>query len=254
MNVQAPNAIGSICEICGTYSRLPNAAPCGNCGASRPRWPGRGFWLAAGFCAVIGLGLVGLQLQRSTSPAPAGSRGSSTSPAPAGGRGSGTEKAPAAPAEVRPEAISGDPRPPKPPPNNPHRPAEPPRGDENVGRPDTPAAPRPKTLDPPKKADALEWANLGATEASQGRLREAEAAYRKALSLEPENWLAHYNFGLLEIRRGQREAAFAHWQRSLRSLDGSNPSLGQKVRRQLAKEPACVAVRGEERFHALVGR
>jgi tetratricopeptide (TPR) repeat protein len=47
------------------------------------------------------------------------------------------------------------------------------------------------------------WANLGAVLALAGRPEEAVDCYRNALRLDPQNWLALYNWALVLARQGE---------------------------------------------------
>lgn len=226
------SASGAVCASCGAYFRQPVPGPCRRCGAAGHRSGRLGVWLlgGAGILALVAAFLLAPGLSQALRP------GSSEVREFAGTKG--------APAIQGSEIVVSDPRPPRLSDGN-----KPPR---EVPKERAPVSPAESRNSASAKLDAIEWANLGAAEASQGRFTEAEAAYRKALDLEPENWLAHYNLGLLELRRGRNEEAFSHWERSLGSLDRRDRNLAGKVRQQLAKEPACAGLIGEERFHALV--
>lgn len=62
------------------------------------------------------------------------------------------------------------------------------------------------------------WFNLGTLLNSLGRTEEVEQAYREALALRPDFAQAHLNLGHQLERRGQVEAALAHW-RQVIALD-----------------------------------
>jgi len=231
MNTARPYSMGSVCRRCGTYSRGGIASGfCPSCEGKVSQKGNRWLRWAAPVAAIVGVTTLalGLAIHRSSLGPP------------------GEERFPdqAQKQELRPTEPT----------------AEIPRtGPKSEGgRGSAPKVPPPSSSSnrTPKqvKGDAVDWANLGATAASQGRWREAEEAYQKALHLEPDNWLAHYNLGLLEVRRGNTEIAYRHWQRALSSLDRKDSVLAKEVRRQLEKEPACAGLRQEAKFYALVTR
>jgi tetratricopeptide (TPR) repeat protein len=57
-----------------------------------------------------------------------------------------------------------------------------------------------------------------------GRFDEAEAELRRALAADPINVEAHHNLGVLAERRGDREAAVAHYREALRYRPDYAPS------------------------------
>jgi tetratricopeptide (TPR) repeat protein len=59
------------------------------------------------------------------------------------------------------------------------------------------------------------YLKLGNERLSEGRLPEAEGAFREALSRDPEDKLAHYNLGLTLLRMERREEAVESFERAL---------------------------------------
>lgn len=71
------------------------------------------------------------------------------------------------------------------------------------------------------QGDPQDWVILGVTLAALDRLAEAEAAYRRALQLNPDHALAHHNLGDILARRHQPEAALAALETARRlGIDG----------------------------------
>src|SRR5262249_36922879 len=81
-------------------------------------------------------------------------------------------------------------------------------------------------------ANAMAWADLGATESKLGNQDEARRCFGQALRLEPGNWLAHYNLGLLAARGSDRDGALKHFDQAL----GSLPASAGHRRRSLVHE------------------
>ncbi len=101
--------------------------------------------------------------------------------------------------------------------------------------------------------NAMAWANLGAMYGLLRRDAEARSCYDKALSLNPENWLAHYNLGLLAARSGDREAAFQHIERTLSTLPARANQERREVIDGLLREPDFEELRRDPRFPDLLG-
>ncbi len=100
--------------------------------------------------------------------------------------------------------------------------------------------------------DPIAWANLGAATALLGLDGEARTAYERAIALDPNCWLAHYNLGLGAARTGDREGALRHLASALGAL---GPELGRersKIVEQLLTEPAFAALRADPRFPGLL--
>ena len=63
--------------------------------------------------------------------------------------------------------------------------------------------------------------NAGLAAHTAGRTAEAEADYRKVITLDPQNKWAHYNLGLIEQNNGQASAAEADY----RAVLGVDPNF-----------------------------
>ncbi len=63
---------------------------------------------------------------------------------------------------------------------------------------------------PPRGPQGLSWVNVGVSWAMQGRFDEAEASYRRALTVEPDLFEAHLDLGNLELVLGRAAEALPH--------------------------------------------
>ncbi|RZF36725.1 hypothetical protein LSTR_LSTR005038 [Laodelphax striatellus] len=80
-------------------------------------------------------------------------------------------------------------------------------------------------INPPKS-----WGNLGSVLSSQGRMEEAEYAFRKALEFRPNMADVHYNLGILQQGKGQYNEAIVSYQMAIKfrpSLALAHLNLGQ---------------------------
>ncbi|XP_075225931.1 protein O-mannosyl-transferase TMTC2-like [Lycorma delicatula] len=80
-------------------------------------------------------------------------------------------------------------------------------------------------VNPPKS-----WGNLGSVLSSQGRMDEAEFAFKKALEYRPNMADVHYNLGILQQGKGQHEEAITSYQLAIQfrpSLALAHLNLGQ---------------------------
>lgn len=100
--------------------------------------------------------------------------------------------------------------------------------------------------------DPLAWTQLGAVNAVLGRRDEAFACYDTALSLQPRQWLAHYNLGLLAVRDGDVETGLTHLERSVASLPATAARERRALIQELLDEPALETLRGDPRFADLL--
>lgn len=101
--------------------------------------------------------------------------------------------------------------------------------------------------------NSIAWADLGAAAVLAGNPGQAQEAYRKALALDPQSWLAHYNLALLCARRGDREAAFDHLRRALAALPDTADRERRAMVRGLLEEPSLGPLRDDPRFADLLG-
>jgi len=76
------------------------------------------------------------------------------------------------------------------------------------------------------------WNNLGILQAQTGELRGACEAFRRALSITPEDPKLHYNLGDVLETMGFREEARKHWQMYLR-YDPAGPPWSDYARERL---------------------
>jgi len=99
---------------------------------------------------------------------------------------------------------------------------------------------------------ATDWANLGAAAILAGRPSEAMAAYDKALQLDPDNWLAHYNLGCYYARAGKRDDALSHVAAALRSVRiRGNVDMGS-VLKAIRTDSALADLRDDPRLQKIL--
>lgn len=97
---------------------------------------------------------------------------------------------------------------------------------------------------------------LAATEHHrEGRLREAEAAYRRVLDTDPRHPVAHNLLGLILAGRGDDASALSHFDEALRHVRADDPNLANihnnRVLALLALDRAGDAVEGASRALAI---
>jgi len=79
----------------------------------------------------------------------------------------------------------------------------------------------------PKHLDG--WINLGMTCKALGRLKDAEAAYQQALSLDPDCVEAHWNRSNLLLLQGRWDEGFADYEWRLRRAEAPKPDWPNPV-------------------------
>jgi tetratricopeptide (TPR) repeat protein len=99
---------------------------------------------------------------------------------------------------------------------------------------------------------SIAWADLGGADVLTGRLEEAGEDYRRALSLDSDSWLAHYNFGLLLARRHAKAEALDHLQRAIDLLQRDGTVDRRSVIEDLRTNPVLDELRREPRFARLL--
>jgi tetratricopeptide (TPR) repeat protein len=106
---------------------------------------------------------------------------------------------------------------------------------------------------------AQEWPDIPLVSANRayllrlmGRHSEAEAAYRRAIELEPKNVKHHYMFGLLLLEIGKNEEADAALNEALRLLppEGDWRVDNSMIARALRREVSMAEVQGPEKSPA----
>ena len=107
------------------------------------------------------------------------------------------------------------------------------------------------TVEDPQNAGA--WAALGGADMLTHREDEARQAYERALTIDPENWTAHYNFGFYFARKGEKEAALLHLDRAVFLLGRSGKVDRTAVLDDLRKNPVLNPLRRDPRFARLLG-
>jgi tetratricopeptide (TPR) repeat protein len=107
------------------------------------------------------------------------------------------------------------------------------------------------TEEDPENANA--WAALGGANVLTHREAEARAAYERALSADPESWVAHYNYGSYFARKGETEAAFLHLKQAVALLERAGDVDRAAVLDDLRDNPALDPLRRDPRFAKLLG-
>ncbi len=102
--------------------------------------------------------------------------------------------------------------------------------------------------------DALSWSELAAAEGALGRAREAHLAYEKALTHDPDLWLAHYNLALLLAREGRVDRVCEHLGRGLAALRREQSPYLSQVLKDLESNDDFNPIRKASCFRALSKR
>ena len=90
------------------------------------------------------------------------------------------------------------------------------------------------------------FTNLGMTRSFQGRHREAEEAYRRALDLSPGFAVAMLNLADAEMDLGRREVAEVLYRQALQRIEEDEPRLGLRPKDAMLKAQ-CLARLGRSR-------
>ncbi len=107
------------------------------------------------------------------------------------------------------------------------------------------------TVADPQNAGA--WAALGGVDMLTRREEEARQAYERALTVDPDSWIAHYNFGFYFARKGETEAALLHLDRAVSLLSRSGSIDRSAVLDDLRTNPVLAPLRRDPRFARLLG-
>jgi tetratricopeptide (TPR) repeat protein len=106
------------------------------------------------------------------------------------------------------------------------------------------------TEEDPENANA--WAALGGACMLTNREEDARQAYERALTIEPESWTAHYNYGCYFAQKGETESALGHLERAVSLLNRSGNVDRTAVLNDLRQNPALGALRQDPRFVRLL--
>jgi Flp pilus assembly protein TadD len=106
------------------------------------------------------------------------------------------------------------------------------------------------TEEDPENANA--WAALGGACMLSDREEEARQAYERALTIDPDSWTAHYNYGCYFARKGESESALGHLERAVTLLDRTGNVDRASVRDDLRQNPALATLRQDPRFTRLL--
>jgi tetratricopeptide (TPR) repeat protein len=106
------------------------------------------------------------------------------------------------------------------------------------------------TEEDPENANA--WAALGGADMLTHRETEARQAYEHALAVDPDSWIAHYNFGFYFARKGETEPALQHLDRAVSLLNRAAGVDRAAVVDDLRKNPVLDLLRRDPRFERLL--
>lgn len=103
-------------------------------------------------------------------------------------------------------------------------------------------------------SNAFGWANLGGAAALLGRPAEARAACERAIEIDQNNWLAHYNLACHFTGAGEREEALRHLAITVKNLKQQARSRDEldAVIRSIRSDEALGDLRNESRFMELL--
>jgi tetratricopeptide (TPR) repeat protein len=104
--------------------------------------------------------------------------------------------------------------------------------------------------------NAIVWANLAAAYIKMNNLQEAQPACERAISLDPRNWLAHYNLGALYASKGNKDAAVFELSEALRFIneDQAQRILKGQLTQQIRVDDSFDSLRTDPRFQQLLAR
>ena len=110
---------------------------------------------------------------------------------------------------------------------------------------------RATTIDP---ADARSWHHLGRIEDVAGNFPQAEAAYRQALRLDPQFFLARLHLAALLERSAHDDRCLVHYARALRDAQAGgrwlNPDTTAPVVRPLVEHAVLTVRNGQRTLYA----
>lgn len=104
--------------------------------------------------------------------------------------------------------------------------------------------------------NALVLANLAAAYIKLNNLQAAQPACERAISLDPRNWLAHYNLGALYAGKGNKDAAVSELSEALRFIneDQAQRILKGQVTQQIRVDDSFDSLRTYPRFQQLLAQ
>jgi serine/threonine protein kinase len=106
-----------------------------------------------------------------------------------------------------------------------------------------------KTLDP---KNTFAWTNLGAAAALLNKPSEAMRAYQHALRLDPDNWLAHYNYACQLARSGRKTDALNEISTAVKQLRSENPRNVESILKSMRGDAALGELRNDPSFLNLI--
>jgi tetratricopeptide (TPR) repeat protein len=100
------------------------------------------------------------------------------------------------------------------------------------------------------------WANLAAAHIKLSEMDEAQSACQKAIALDSQNWLAHYNLGALNANRGDKDSAIRELSEALRLVteDRARQVSTSEVTDYMKADQSLNSLRNDPRFLQLLAR
>lgn len=100
------------------------------------------------------------------------------------------------------------------------------------------------------------WTNLAVVHIKTGHLEQAKQACDKAVSFDPQNWLARYNLGSLYAIKGDKDNALRELSEALRLVnEGQSPKITRaEVSKHIKADRSFGSLQNDRRFQELITR
>jgi len=104
-------------------------------------------------------------------------------------------------------------------------------------------------------ANVFAWTNFGAAAQLLNKPVEATHAYKQALSIQPDNWLAHYNLGCQYARDGKSEQALSEIEAAVLQMQKQTGSAteAESILKKIRTDDALKDLQNNPRFRKAVG-